>query len=73
MFIDGHDNDGNTYMNSYLLKLKKRLCFLFDNRIPKPQDNFVILTSMLAVSSGSIAVNLQQIPNQPIRFIVRLI
>jgi hypothetical protein len=55
------------------MKTKNGLCFLFNNRIPKPQDNFVTLTSMFAVSSGSIGVDLQQIPNEPIRFIVRLI
>ncbi len=38
-----------------------------------PQDNFVTLTSMFAVSSGSIGVDLQDIPNEPIRFLVRLI
>ncbi|CAF4525160.1 unnamed protein product [Rotaria sp. Silwood2] len=36
--------------------------------LPKPQDNFVSLTSMFAVSSGSIGVDLQDIPNEPIRF-----
>lgn len=39
-------------------------------RLPKPQDNFVSLTSMFAVSTGSIGVDLQDIPNDPIRFIV---
>ena len=38
------------------------------NRLPKPEDNFVALTSMFAVSSGSIGVDLQDIANQPIRF-----
>ena len=40
-------------------------------RMPKPEDNFVALTSMFAVSSGSIGVDLQDIPNEPIRFVVR--
>lgn len=41
--------------------------------MPKPQDNFVSLTSMFAVSSGSIGVDLQDIPNEPIRFVVSFI
>ena len=50
--------------------------YLFDKNknklysLPKPQDNFVALTSMFAVSSGSIGVDLQDIPNEPLRFIV---
>ncbi|CAF3515250.1 unnamed protein product [Adineta steineri] len=40
-----------------------------NNGLPKPQDNFVSLTSMFAVSSGSIGVDLQDIPNEPIRFV----
>ncbi len=71
MIIEGRAND-DPYMNRYLLKLKMNSVF-FNNRIPKPQDNFVTLTSMFAVSSGSIGVDLQQIPNEPFRFIVRLI
>ncbi len=43
----------------------------FHIRLPKPEDNFVSLTSMFAVSSGSIGVDLQDIPNEPIRFMVR--
>lgn len=39
-------------------------------RIPKPNDNFVELTSLFAVSTGSIAADLQQIPNQPTVFVV---
>jgi hypothetical protein len=46
---------------------------LFDNRLPLPQDNFITLTSMFAVSSGSIGATLKDIPNEPIRFVVRLI
>ncbi|CAF3581131.1 unnamed protein product [Rotaria sp. Silwood1] len=38
------------------------------DRIPQPQDDFVALTSMVAVGTGSIAVDLQDIPNAPIRF-----
>ncbi|CAF1644495.1 unnamed protein product [Adineta ricciae] len=40
-----------------------------NNGLPKPQDNFVSLTSMFAVSTGSIGVDLQDIPNEPIRFV----
>ncbi len=36
--------------------------------LPKPGDNFVELTSMFAVSTGSIGADLQQIPNEPIVF-----
>lgn len=43
------------------------------NRIPKPEDNFVALTSMFAASSGSIGVDLQDIANQPIRFWVSVL
>ena len=41
-------------------------------RIPQPQDDFVALTAMVAVGIGSIAVDLQDIPNGPIRFMVQL-
>lgn len=37
--------------------------------LPKPEDNFVRLTSMFAVSTGSIGIDLQDIPNEPIRFV----
>jgi hypothetical protein len=40
------------------------------NSIPQPQDAFVALTAMVAVGIGSIGVDLQDIPNQPIRFMV---
>ena len=43
------------------------------NRIPKPEDNFVALTSMFAASSGSIGVDLQDVANQPIRFWASLV
>ena len=43
----------------------------FNTSLPKPDDYFVILTSMLAVGSGTIGIDLQQVPNDPIRFIVR--
>lgn len=36
--------------------------------IPQPQDAFVALTAMVAVGTGSIAVDLQDIPNAPIRY-----
>lgn len=36
--------------------------------MPQPTDNFVELTSLFAVGTGSIGVDLQQIPNQPIVF-----
>ncbi|UJR29763.1 hypothetical protein I4U23_017311 [Adineta vaga] len=39
-----------------------------NDRIPQPQDDFVALTAMVAVGIGSIAVDLQDIPNGPIRF-----
>jgi hypothetical protein len=41
--------------------------------MPKPEDNFVSLTSMFAASSGSIGVDLQDIANQPIRFMASLV
>ncbi len=41
--------------------------------MPKPEDNFVVLSSMLGVSTGSISVDLQTIPNEPIRFMVSFI
>ncbi len=68
MLIDGGSNN-NGYKNRSLL-LNLNLIFL-DYSLPKPQDNFVTLTSMFAVSSGSIGVDLQDIPNEPIRFVVR--
>jgi PhoPQ-activated pathogenicity-related protein len=37
--------------------------------IPKPQDNMLALTSMFAVSSGSLGIHLQDVPNQPFRFL----
>ena len=40
------------------------------NSIPQPQDAFVALTSMVAVGVGSIAVDLQDVPNGPMRFMV---
>lgn len=43
------------------------------HRIPKPEDNFVALTSMLGASTGSISVDLQTIPNEPIRFMVNCV
>ncbi|CAF1001048.1 unnamed protein product [Adineta steineri] len=36
--------------------------------IPKPQDNLLALTSMFAVSTGSIGIHLQDVPNQAFRF-----
>ena len=48
------------------------MLFLFNIRMPKPEDNFVRLTAMVAVSIGSIGIDLQDIPNQPIIFTVRL-
>nr|KAG5691328.1 hypothetical protein BaRGS_014027 [Batillaria attramentaria] len=35
---------------------------------PSPTDNFVALTTMLGASTGAVAANLKQIPNQPIVF-----
>ena len=68
MLIDGGSNN-NGYEKIWI-KIKTNL---FDYRLPTPQDNFVSLTSMFAVSSGSIGVDLQDIPNEPIRFVVRLL
>jgi len=42
-------------------------------RIPQPTDNFVELTSIFAVSTGTIGADLQQIPNQPTVFVVKRI
>ena len=41
-------------------------------RIPNPQDNMLALTSMFAVSSGSLGIHLQDIPNQSFRFKVNI-
>jgi hypothetical protein len=41
--------------------------------LPKPSDNFVELTSAFAVSTGTIGADLQQIPNEPIVFKVKII
>ena len=64
-------------LTGQILSLKKNRKFdsvcIFSNRIPKPEDNFVALTSMLAASSGSIGVDLQDIANQPIRFWASLV
>lgn len=38
------------------------------DQIPQPQDNLLSLTSMFAVSSGSLGIHLQDIPNQSFRF-----
>lgn len=38
--------------------------------MPKPTDNTIALMSMLAVSTGSITADLQDVPNVPIRFMV---
>ncbi|CAF1105282.1 unnamed protein product [Brachionus calyciflorus] len=38
------------------------------NNIPEPTDNFVQLSSVFAVATGSVAADLQQIPNQPTVF-----
>jgi hypothetical protein len=35
---------------------------------PPPTDNFVALTTMIAASTGAVAANLKQIPNQPVVF-----
>lgn len=40
-----------------------------DNDIPQPTDNFVQLISLFSVSTGTIGADLQQIPNQPTRFV----
>ena len=38
--------------------------------MPKPEDNLLALTSMFAVGAGSIGIHLQDVPNQPFRFLV---
>lgn len=44
-------------------------CVCVDCPAPQGQtDNFVALTTMLAASTGAVAANLKQIPNQPILF-----
>ena len=48
--------------NKYFLHIRSSF------RIPQPQDNLVSLTSMFAVSSGSLGIHLQDIPNQSFRF-----
>jgi len=73
MLIDGGGNDNKYTENIYEFIENKHELFWLNIRIPVPQDNFVTLTSMFAVSSGSIGVDLQTIPNEPIRFTVRLI
>jgi len=40
--------------------------------IPQPQDSLVILTSMIAIGTGSICIHVQDIPNQPITFMVNI-
>ncbi|CAF1507531.1 unnamed protein product [Adineta steineri] len=54
--------------------IRPNTAFLFmdqgsnNDGIPQPQNDFVALTSMFGVGSGSISVDLQDIPNGPIRF-----
>ena len=38
--------------------------------MPQPMDNFVLLTSVFAVTTGTIGADLQQVPNQPTVFLV---
>ena len=38
--------------------------------MPTPTDNFVELVSVFAVATGTISADLQQIPNQPVIFLV---
>jgi hypothetical protein len=40
--------------------------------MPQPTDNFVELTSMFAVATGTVAADLLQIPNQPTVFLVSM-
>ena len=40
---------------------------------PIPSDKYTALTSFFAVSTGSVAANLKQIPNQPTKFKVKFI
>lgn len=46
--------------------------FYFDSlfRIPTPDQNFVRLLGLFAATTGTIAFNLKQIPNQPTVFLV---
>jgi len=46
------------------------ILFSILDSIPQPQDAFVALTAMVAIGSEIIAVDLQDIPDQPIRFMV---
>ncbi|CAF1483238.1 unnamed protein product [Adineta steineri] len=54
--------------------IRPNTAFLFmdqgsnNDGIPEPQNDFVALTSMFGVGSGSISIDLQDIPNGPIRF-----
>lgn len=54
------------------IKYKNAVLFIdggSNNDGPPPEtDNFVALTTMLAASTGAVAANLKQIPNQPIVF-----
>jgi len=36
--------------------------------LPFPSDGSIALTSLFAVGTGSIAANLEQVPNQPMVF-----
>ena len=58
-------------IGNYLLHINKYIYFK-SKSIPQPQDTLVILTSMIAISSGSICIDLQDIPSQPITFMVNI-
>jgi len=47
-----------------------KIIFLKTKRIPSPTDGNVLVTSLFAVSTGSIGAALGQIPNQPTVFLV---
>jgi hypothetical protein len=42
------------------------------DQIPIPTEKYVLLTSLVALATGSISASLHQVPNQPIQFKVFL-
>lgn len=38
------------------------------DQIPTPTEKYVLLTSLVALATGSISASLHQVPNQPIQF-----
>jgi len=71
MVIDGGNNDPNGYSTNsfiYFTYWKKNKNVLTKRRLPFPSDGSIALTSLFAVGTGSIAANLEQVPNQPMVF-----